>query len=63
MRFAIAGGVVRWLIEAGGLPVTAGELALEAIEAGAAPDGAPGPVAAQMRAYVAAYRASLDGVA
>ncbi|MEZ5362326.1 MAG: hypothetical protein R2748_08295 [Bryobacterales bacterium] len=62
VRFTIAGGALRWLIEADGLPVAAGELALDAVDAGAEPEGAPAAVAVQMRAYVAAYRASLEDV-
>jgi hypothetical protein len=51
------GLVVRWLVEAEGLPVAAGEFAETELDADRAGDAGPGLVRIQSQAYLAAYRA------
>lgn len=60
VRFAIAdaGGtrVIRWVIEAAGLPVLAGEVSAAALESGEDLKLARSGVSAQLRAYWASFR-------
>lgn len=68
VRFSVAEaeGVysVRWLVEAASLPVRSGETSAAALESGEPSSLSPSPVAAQLRAYWAAFRkaSATDGV-
>ena len=59
VRFSIGpAATVRWLVVSGGLPERSGEICIADMEGDSAPPGVPGNVLRQMRAYVAAFRAS-----
>lgn len=66
VRFAVAGMaeggvVVRWLLEADGLPVAAGELSEAELDGECGREAAPELVRIQSQAYLAAFRAAPAG--